>query len=190
MLTPELLQAKWPVALDYPAYLATGTPEQQRRWNAFFDASAPSAEQTRLVSSFTRPIRVLVVSGVWCGDCVEQVPFLRHFELANPKSIQLRLLDRDLHKDLSSNLRICGGDRVPVALFLSEDLDFLALAGDRSLSRYRAKAKRDLGDTCSTGLFIPPAEQVAANRQDWLDELERTQLMLRLSPRYRQKYGD
>jgi hypothetical protein len=31
---------------------------------------------------------------------------------------------------------------------------------------------------------------MAATLQDWVDEVERIQLMLRVSPRLRQKYGD
>jgi hypothetical protein len=37
---------------------------------------------------------------------------------------------------------------------------------------------------------VPDAEETAATLQDWLDEFERVQLMLRLSTRLRQKHGD
>lgn len=82
------------------------------------------------------------------------------------------------------------GDRVPVVVVMSEDFDFCALLGDRSLSRYRAKAERELGAACATGLVVPAGEELAATLADWVDEIERVQLMLRLSPRYRKKYGD
>lgn len=191
MVTPELLKAKWGVAAEYGPYIATGTAEQQRRWNAFHSAVSLSEAQRTLLASFVRPMKVLTVSGIWCGDCVEQVPFIDHFlRAAAPGKIEHRVVDRDAHKDLSGQLKINGGDRVPVVLLLSEDLDFCAAVGDRVLARYRCKAQRDLGPTCSTGLFIPPPEEVAATCQGWLDELERVQLMLRLSPRYRQKYAD
>ena len=105
-------------------------------------------------------------------------------------AIALRLLDRDEHKDLSSQLRINGGDRVPVALFLSEDNELCSVFGDRPLSRYRALAARQLGPSCPTGLFVPESDELAATLQDWLNEVERVQLMLRLSGRLRQKHGD
>lgn len=189
MLTSLLVQ-KWNAGLDYKTYVASGTAEQQRRWNTFHSAVNLTEPQKHLLASFTRQVNVLTVSGIWCGDCVEQVPFLDHFATAANGKVIHKVLDRDLHKDLSSLLKINSGDRVPVVLFLSEELEFCALAGDRSLSRYRAKAQRDLGDTCPTGLFIPPPEQSAATMQDWLDELERVHLMLRLSPKLRQKHGD
>ena len=87
-------------------------------------------------------------------------------------------------------MRLNGGDRVPVALFLAEDDELCGLFGDRTLHRYRALAARQLGPSCPTGLTAPPPDELAATLQDWLNELERVQLMLRLSPRLRQKYGD
>src|SRR5205085_5905249 len=109
---------------------------------------------------------------------------------ANPARLDLRFLDRDEHKDLSAQVRINGGDRVPVALFLAEDHELCAVFGDRTLSRYRAIAARQLGPACPTGLVLPPEEEVAATLQDWLGEVERVQWMLRLSARLRQKHGD
>lgn len=190
MISTELLSAKWGLGLDYAAYLATGTPEQQARWNRFHAAVAMTPAQRELLEGFVRPVRVLVVSGIWCGDCVEQVPFLDHFRAAAGGKVECRYVDRDVHKDLSSQLKLCGGDRVPVVLFLSEDLDLLGIAGDRSISRYRAKAARELGAACPTGLVLPPTDEMAATCADWLADLERAQLMVRLSPRYRRKYQD
>jgi thioredoxin-like negative regulator of GroEL len=133
---------------------------------------------------------MLVVSGIWCGDCVQQCPLLERIAEANPARVVLRLLDRDEHKDLSGRLRINGGDRVPVVLFLAEDHELCAACGDRTLARYRALAARQLGPSCPTGLVVPDEEELAATLQDWLDEVERVQLLLRLSGRLRQKHGD
>jgi hypothetical protein len=108
----------------------------------------------------------------------------------NPAKVRLRVVDRDEQRDLSSQLRINGGDRVPVVLFLAEDFELCAVFGDRTLSRYRALAARQLGPSCPTGIVLPPAEEVAATLQGWLDEVERVQWMLRLSGRLRQKHGD
>jgi hypothetical protein len=190
MLTNELLSSKWQAGLEYGAYVATGTAEQQRRWNNVHAASSLTAAQRDLLAAFVRPMKLLTISGVWCGDCIEQVPFLDHIAAGSQGKITHRIVDRDQHKDLSSLVKLCAGDRVPVVVLMSEDFDFCALAGDRSLARYRAKAQRELGAACSTGLFVPAAEELAATLQDWLNEVERVQLMLRLSPRYRKKYGD
>lgn len=186
----EFLSKKFAPALPYGRYLATGTAEQQRRWTQVHDASGLTPEQARLVSGFTRDMKVLVVSGIWCGDCVQQCPLMQRIGAANPSRIDLRLLDRDQNRDLADRVHINGGDRVPVALFLSEDFELCSTAGDRTVSRYRAMARKQLGASCPVGLSVPDAEETAATLRDWLDEFERVQLMLRLSARLRQKHGD
>ncbi len=184
------LSRKFAAALPYDAYVKTGTAEQQRRWQQVYDAAKLTAAQSTLVAGFVREMKILVVSGIWCGDCVEQCPLLQRIAEPNTARVHLRLLDRDEHKDLSGQLRINGGDRVPVALFLAEDDELCAVFGDRTLSRYRAIAARQLGPSCPTGLVVPGGDELAATLQDWLDEFERVQLMLRLSGRLRKKYGD
>ena len=55
---------------------------------------------------------------------------------------------------------------------------------------YRQLAAQLGGEACATGLVSktdPVGVQVV---QDWLNEFERVQLMLRLSARLRQKHGD
>lgn len=186
----SFLAKKFAAALPYEPYVKTGTEEQQRRWLNFHNIARLTNDQSALVAGFVRQMNVLIVSGVWCGDCIEQVPLLARIAEANPGRIDLRVLDRDEHKDLSSQLRINGGDRVPVMLFLAEDHELCAIQGDRPLSRYRALASRQLGHSCPTGIVPPAGDEVAATLADWLGEFERIQLMLRLSGRLRKKYGD
>lgn len=184
------LSEQFAAALSYAPYLLTGTEEQQRRWKQVYDACDLTPPQRALLSGFQRDMKLLVVSGIWCGDCVQQVPLLQRLAEANPQRIELRIVDRDLHKDLSQRLRINGGDRVPVALFLAEDYQLCSIAGDRTLSRYRVLAARQLGAACPLAIAPLAADELAATLQDWLNEFERVQLMLRLSGRLRQKYGD
>ena len=99
-------------------------------------------------------------------------------------------MDRDVHRDLTERVRTNGRDRVPVALLLAEDHELCAIFGDRTLQRYRALAARQLGPSCPTGIVAPDKDEMAATLQDWLDEVERVQLMLRLSARLRQKHQD
>jgi thiol-disulfide isomerase/thioredoxin len=186
----DFLAGQFASALPYERYVRTGTDEQQQRWRQVYDACSLTAAQRALIGGFTRELKLLVVSGTWCGDCVQQCPLLERIAEANRARIDLRFLDRDEHKDLSTQVQINGGVRVPVALFLAEDHELCAVFGDRSLNRYRALAARQLGPSCPTGLVLPPQEELAATLQDWLDEVERVQWMLRLSARLRQKYGD
>jgi thiol-disulfide isomerase/thioredoxin len=189
-MTSKYLAEKFAVALPYEAYVATGTAEQQRRWKQVYDVASLTAAQRQLVESFTREMKLLIVSGIWCGDCVQQCPLIQRIAEANPDKIHLRLLDRDQHPDLRDQVRINAGDRVPVVLLLAEDHELCATAGDRTLRRYRAVARKQLGAACPIAIAPPDADEMAATLADWLDEIERVQLMLRLSPRLRQKHGD
>jgi thiol-disulfide isomerase/thioredoxin len=189
-MKPAYLAEQFAAALPYAAYVQTGTDEQKRRWQQVYAATSLTVDQSRLVSGFTRAMNVLIVSGIWCGDCVQQCPLLQRIAEANPARIELRLLDRDQHRDLSERFRINGGDRVPVALFLAEDYELCSVLGDRTLCRYRALARKQLGAACPLAIVPPDADELAATLQDWLDELERVQLMLRLSARLRQTHDD
>jgi hypothetical protein len=190
VLDASFLAEKMAQALPYDRYVQTGTPQQQERWQQFYDQVRLQAAQVELIARFPRDMKLLVVSGIWCGDCVQQCPLLARIAEANPQRIDLRFLDRDQHRDLSAPLHINLGNRVPVVLFLAEDHVLCAIYGDRTLSRYRALAQRHLGPSCPTGIVLPEQEEVAATLQDWLNECERVQLMLCLSARLRQKHND
>ena len=87
-------------------------------------------------------------------------------------------------------MRINAGTRVPTVIWCAEDFEFCALLGDRTLARYRAMAARQLGAACPLPGAPVAADEAAATVQGWIDEFERVQLMLRLSPRLRQLHGD
>ena len=190
MLSPSYLSEQFALAQPYDRYTASGTDEQRRRWQQVYDPTSLSADQRSLVSSFTRQMKVLGLSGMWCGDCVQQCPLIQRIAEANAPRIDLRWLDRDQNLDLAERVKINGGHRVPAVVFMAEDFEFCALAGDRTLSRYRALAAKHLGASCQTGITGPDADELASTLQGWLDEFERVQLMLRLSARLRQKHGD
>lgn len=189
-LDAGFLQTKSTAGLDYAAYLATGNPGQADGWQRAYDQTELTADQRRLVEGFTRDMHVLVVSGIWCGDCAQQGPLLARIAEANPDSIHMRWLDRDEHADLARHLRINAGDRVPVAVFCAEDHELVGWYGDKTLSRYRALAKKQLGASCPLPGAALEKEESAAALADWLREFERVHLLLRLSGRLRQKHGD
>ena len=190
LLDPAFLRSAFDAGVGYDAYLSTGNTGQQSAWRDFHARVRLTPEQQRLVGGFTRRMPVLVSSGVWCGDCVQQVPMLDHIARANPDHIELRIVDRDEHAELARRVMLAGGLRVPVVLFLNEDFDLVSLFGDRTLSRYRALAARQLRASCPLpGAPVPP-DEVAATLQDWVNEFERVALMLRLSTKLRQRHGD
>jgi hypothetical protein len=85
---------------------------------------------------------------------------------------------------------INAGRRVPTVIFMAEDFEPVAVLGDRTLTRYRAVAARQLGPSCPLPGAAVPADELHATLQEWLDEVERVHLLLRLSARLRQKHGD
>jgi thiol-disulfide isomerase/thioredoxin len=190
MINASYLADKFASALPYDRYLRTGTEEQQRRWTQVYEAAHLTDAQKQLVDGFVREMKILIFSGIWCGDCVQQCPLIHRIAEANPKKIDLRFVERPKESELVPELRINAGSRVPVVIFLSEDNEWCATAGDRTINRYRALARAKLGPLCPTGIVAPEKDELDATLGDWLNEVERAQLMLRLTPRLRQKYQD
>ena len=189
MLTADLLRSHFERGLTYDEYVATGSAAQRESWAKALERIHLAPDQRALVGGFTRRMPVLVSSGIWCGDCSAQVPMLARIAQASP-SVDLRIVDRDKHADLAERIKICGGRRVPTAIFMAEDHEFIGLMGDRTLSRYRAVAAKHLGAACPLPGAETPPDEVAATLRDWVDEFERAHLILRLSARLRQKHGD
>ena len=187
--TRETWEAVFAASLPYEAFLDRhATPEQRSRWGAVHARVALSAEARGLLGGFVRRMPVIVLSGAWCGDCVNQCPIFDHFAAATPM-IDLRFLDRDARPDVAAHWKVCGGQRVPVVAFFSEDFAPILFYGDRTLSAYRAAAAQ-ADSSCPTGVVAPPADARGAVVADWLDQFERVHHILRLSARLRQKHGD
>lgn len=188
--TPAAWEAAFSVALPYADFLERhATPDQRSRWESFREKVSLTAAQQELLQGFVRRMPVLVLAGAWCGDCVNQCPIFIRFAEASPQ-IDLRFLDRDAQPEIAAHLTVCGGQRVPVAMFLSEDFHPVVFHGDRTLAAYRRAVAEQLGESCPTGLVAPADEAVAAVVSDWLDVFERVQLILRLSGRLRKLHGD
>lgn len=190
MVNADELKSHFEAGKPYAAYVTSGSSSQQDSWRRIHEQAILTGEQRTLIAAFGRRMPVLVLSGMWCGDCVQQCPLIARIAEANPGMIDLRFVDRDAHRELADQVMICGGHRVPTAIFMAEDFEFVSLLGDRTLSRYRAIAARQLGPSCPLpGAPVPP-EELAATMQDWVNEFERVHLILRLSPRLRQRHRD
>jgi hypothetical protein len=177
-------------ALPYQGFLDKyATPAHRARWDAVHERVSLSPEQKATLGGFVRRMPVLCLAGTWCGDCVNQCPTFDHFAKAS-WPIDLRFLDRDDNPEVRDALSINGGHRVPVVVFLSEDGFEVSRYGERTLSTYRRMAAEQLGPACPTGLVPPSGDALASTTAEWLAEFERAQLLLRLSPRLREKYGD
>lgn len=176
--------------LAYADFIARyANDAQKERWRQVHAQVSLNATQKALLAAFTRRMPVLVLAGAWCGDCINQCPIFEHFAAACPL-IQTRYLDRDEHADVQKVLQINGGNRVPVLVFFSEDGFEVARYGERTLSKYRQMMRDQAGPSCPTGILPANDPLLVQVTQDWLNEFERIQWLLRLSPRLRQKHGD
>jgi hypothetical protein len=165
------------------------TDVQKERWHGVHDQVALTPGQRQLLASFTRQMNVLCLAGAWCGDCINQCPIFDQFATAAP-AVTLRYLDRDEHADVQQVLQINGGNRVPVVVFFSEDGFEVARYGERALSKYRQMMRDQAGPSCTTAIPASGDPLLVQVVQDWLNEFERVQWLLRLSPRLRQIHRD
>ena len=89
-MNASFLVEKFAAALPYDRYVRTGTEEQQRRWQQVYEAAQTTDAQKQLAGGFVRDMKVLIVSGIWCGDCVQQCPLLARIAETNAARIDLR----------------------------------------------------------------------------------------------------
>lgn len=178
------------LGLKLPDFLARyATDVHKQRWREVNDQVVLTPGQRALLASFTRQTNVLCLAGTWCGDCINQCPIFEHFAAAAPV-LAVRHLDRDEHAEAQRLLQVNGGNRVPVLVFFSEDGLEVARYGERTLSKYRQMMREQAGPSCPTGITVPGDQLLVHVAQDWLNEFERVQWLLRLSPRLRQLHGD
>jgi len=182
------LSTAFNTAVSYDDYLSA-SQKHADGWRAIDDRVAITTQQQELLGSFTRDMRVLVISGSWCGDCVRQGPPLAAIAQACAH-IDLRFIDRDHADSPIEHFIINAGSRVPVAIFMAEDGELVSSLGDKTISYYRWVAAQQLGPACPLPGAPIPEDVLASITQDWLDECERVQLLLRLSPRLRGVHGD
>jgi thiol-disulfide isomerase/thioredoxin len=181
--------AKFDTGLTYTDFLSKyGSKSHCSRWAGIREQVTLTPAQTELLAGFVRDMKVMVFAGAWCGDCANQCPIFDQFAAATPK-IHVRFYDRDKNPDLGDLISTCGAHRVPSVLFLSEDNYVCGRYGDRTLAKYRDMAEKQLGTACPTGIGESQS-LLDAVTQDWLDEFERIQLMLRFSGRLRTLHGD
>lgn len=187
-LRANTLRDTFETALPWNAYLDTD-PGKAIAWRELHDRIQLNPEQIELLQRFTRRMPVLMVSGIWCGDCVRQGPVLHALATTAP-CIDLRFIDRDADESLRDALAINNGHRVPVVLFMAEDHEPVSAMGDRTLRYYRHIAATQLGANCPLPGAPTSDDLLTDVIQDWIDELERVHLLLRLSGRLRTLHGD
>ena len=185
----EFFRSAFERASTYEKYLASSDAGHVEKWSGFAKRIKLEGSGRETVKQFKRTLNVLVLSGVWCGDCARQGPMLEAIERANPV-IRFRYLDSRSEPELQEELRINGAEKVPVVVVLSEDFYEVARFGDRHLSVYRRKAADEAGVACDPGLLPPSEAELKVELGEWVHFFERLELMLRLAPALRQRYSD
>jgi len=185
----EFWRHHFEMAQDYDAYLKESNPEHAKRWLESAERTPDlTGEQRQLLQSYNRELNVLMYAGIWCGDCARTGPLLQKIVNGCGDKVRLRIIERDASEELQDELRILGGLRTPVVVFLSEDWWEVDRFGDRTLSVYRSRAAREVGRGLDKGVLSH--EALATQLQEWVDIFERVLLMLRLAPFLRKRYGD
>ena len=189
-MNADILEPLFEQGLTFEEFVASGETMEQPQWHERSGQLALDERQQQLVDGFQRSMKVLCLTGTWCGDCALQGASLQRIAEAAGGRIELRFIPRsDDFAELIVANRINEGYRVPVTWFMAEDFHPCSRIGDRSLSRYRSMARKALGDA-SPVLAEAPGNPVRAVLQELLDEFERVELLLRLSPRLRELHGD
>lgn len=164
---------------------------QRDQWDERYGRLELDDAQKQRVAAFRRRMPVLCLSGTWCGDCALQGAAMQRVAEASDGLIDLRFLQRDeAHAELITKVQMNGGFRVPISFFFAEDFEPVSMFGDRSLSRYRSMARKAAPEELDDVLPPKPEDPVRAVLDEVLDEMERNQLVLRLSGRLREKHGD
>ena len=127
-------------AAEYDAYLSASPEQRAQRWIDMAAKIPPlTSEQTLRLTGYRRPLRVLLMSSDWCGDCARQGPMIKRVADAG-EEVELRVVDRDANPALRDELRIMGAMRVPVAVFLTEEFFEVGRSSDRTLGHYKRVA--------------------------------------------------
>jgi len=192
-MNAEILKREFDKALPFDDFVNRAEPGHQPPWRERYGRLELNSAQRAMVDSFAREMNILCLTGPWCGDCALQGAAFARIADANPRKIHLKFIPRaDEHVDLIVPNQINAGFRVPLTWLMAEDFEPCARMGDRTLSRYRSMSRKALGDSPgqSNVFTAPAADPVREVLREVLDEVERIQLMLRLSTRLRQKYGD
>jgi thiol-disulfide isomerase/thioredoxin len=185
----ELWKTSWEVAKNYNNFMEGAPKEHITKWSESLErAPLLTEEQRNRLSGINRILHILMVGGIWCGDCSRTAPYIMKIVEAAGEKVDFRIIDRDASEKLKDEIRIMGGPRVPAVIFLTEDWLEAGRFSDRTLTVYRSKMAREVGRGIEQGILSPQARE--RELSEWVDVVERILIMLRVAPALRKKYGD
>lgn len=155
-LTTAVTPARFAQGFSYPDYLAHITINRDK-----FEASYQTAPLTDDDLSFFRkaaaaphgPAKILAIAEAWCGDVYRELPTFAR--IAEATGMELRIFPRDENPDVMDEFLTNGTARaIPVFVFYTSDLQYIADFKERSASAHAGLAKAM--DEARVKLNLPP----------------------------------
>jgi thiol-disulfide isomerase/thioredoxin len=109
-------------------------------------AAAAAEVDLSAFSSLSEPVKVLVISEDWCGDCTDNLPVLNRIAEETGK-LDFRVFARDENLDLADQFLKEGKYRsIPVIVVLDENLDPVSHVIERpsTVTEMRLKKRQEL----------------------------------------------
>ena len=131
--------------LTYEAHLAQVTRNRERH-EANERALAIDPADLAAFRGLPRPVRVLVLTEDWCGDCVANVPILGRLARESGK-LDVRIFYRDQNKDLMAPYRNEGKyESIPVFVFFDDHFREIGrfIERPKSVTELRARKRREI----------------------------------------------
>jgi hypothetical protein len=120
------------------------------------------------------PLRVLILSEDWCGDCTDNLPIVHRLAEESGK-LEVRILARDAHLDVMDNyLKYEQFRAIPLILFLDENGNVIGDLKERpeSITELRALKRQELyasrPDFGEPGAYAELSEEKRAELQEAL----------------------
>jgi hypothetical protein len=170
LVTTVVTPARFAQGLSYAGFLEKATTNHDK-----FDASYQSVPLTDEDLSFFRktaalphgPTKILALAEAWCGDVYRELPTA--VRIAEKADMELRIFFRDENPDIMDEFLNGGKSRaIPVFVFYTEDLQYIAHFTERSASAHaglaaamgEVKARLNLPATATFGNLLDAERQV------------------------------
>lgn len=135
VVTPE----RFAKGMTYAGYVSS-IERNQKRFEENYAGTTVSAEDAAKLKALMQkpggPARIMVVGEDWCPDVFRGLPVFQR--IAEATGLELRMFPRDQNKDIIAEY-LNGGEHesIPVAVFYSKDMDYIAHFTERPQLAYQ-----------------------------------------------------
>lgn len=174
--TTVITAARFAQGLTYADFLAQATVNRDKFEMNYRDAPLTDADLTffkNVRAMPNGPMKVLAIAEAWCGDVYRQLPIMAR--IAEAAGMTLRIFLRDQSPDIMDQFLSNEGKSraIPVFVFYTEDLHYIAHFTERSESANTELAV--MADQVKRKLHLPLDASLSmlpeADRQAFLKEL-------------------